>query len=38
MLEKDYEPKVEDFVNEIDLELAVKNFKEYLVVKGHTIY
>lgn len=38
MLEKDYEPKVEDFVNEIDLELAVKNFKEYLVIKGHTIY
>lgn len=38
MLEKDFEPKVEDFVNEQDLEVAVKTFKEYLVGKGLTIY
>ena len=25
-------------MNEIDLELAVKNFKEYLVSKGHAVY
>ena len=29
---------MEDFVNEEDLEVAVKNFKEYLVNKGLTVY
>lgn len=38
MLEKEYEPKVEEFVNEENLEFAVKSFKEYLVGKGLTIY
>lgn len=38
MLEKEYEPKVEEFVNEENLEFAVKSFKEYLVGKGLTVY
>lgn len=25
-------------MNEIDLDLAIKNFKEFLVTKGHAVY
>ena len=38
MLEKDIEPEVEVFVNEENLEVAAKNFKEFLVKKGLTVY
>ena len=38
MLEKDIEPEVEVFVNEIDLSAAVAQFKTFLVKKGLTVY
>ena len=38
MLEKDIEPEVEVFVNEVNLELAASNFKAFLVKKGFTVY
>lgn len=38
MLEKDYEPKVEEFVNERDLTVAVERFKGYLKERGLTFY
>ena len=38
MLEKHYEPKVEEFVNEPDLIVAVNNFKGYLKERGLTFY